>query len=118
MGVKITRITLVNSALVAPWHGARQARADISHGVYKQLFLGMPGPSIFNYQRAMEARYNVHVELLGCVASHSTEEYVHAYNIVSAESANRRLGHDIFTETANQTQAAWSRTYEEVQATH
>ena len=116
VGVRITRIKLAESPLVAGWQGARQAREDLSHGIYKQLLLGMPGPSIVEYQRAMETRYNVHVKLLGCVTFEGTDAYVHAYNNVSAESINRRYGHDIFTETSHQVQVDWDRTHEEVQA--
>ena len=116
MGVKIARIELDNSSLIARWRGERDAQVDLSHGSYKQLIYGMPGPSILNYQKAMEARYNVHVVLRGCVSSEAMRAYASAYNKVSAENVNRRFGHDIFAETANQASADWDRTHEEVQS--
>jgi hypothetical protein len=56
VGAVYARYTVENNADIASWRGERNARRDLSHGVYREIILGLPIFPAFTYQKEMKAR--------------------------------------------------------------
>jgi hypothetical protein len=110
IGADFAVVALSSNPTVAGWRGEQDARRDVSRGLYRQISSGLPAEWALNYRREMAARYNVDIAPGGCIVTRGMREYALAYNKVSADSAIRHFGHDIFKETALQAQADWDRT--------
>jgi len=115
---KLTALAIVVCALAlyfvfhppASVRGQRVAQSDISSGRYIELGYGLPTEWTSDYVRILHERYGVeHREVAGDVLSQSELEYYQAYNAVSTQAANRRFGHDIFKECAEEARKNYSR---------
>jgi hypothetical protein len=83
--------------------GQLDARIDLAHGRYEILGYGLPPLGMDRYISLLSQRYGVdYREVAGCTVSKETRDYVEAYDSVSGSAINRKFGHDIFKEVANE----------------
>ena len=79
--------------------GRADAKADLSHGRFRELGFGLPAPWLPLYASILKERYGVEFEgVAGCMVTQETVNYVRGYNAVSAEAILRRFGRDVLTE--------------------
>lgn len=102
---------VANSTTLASWRGARDARADLSKGIYKEITYGLPVPWFWNYQKTMKSAYNVDAQAMGCMLTQKDAAYSSAYNKVAVEGIVHHFGHDVFNETSNQAEAEWNKAH-------
>ncbi|MGC3988081.1 MAG: hypothetical protein QM796_00070 [Chthoniobacteraceae bacterium] len=95
-------------SLSAAFRGSIAARYDLAHGYYEVQSFGLTAPWRPDYVRLLKERYGIESrEVAGCVVSESLVSYVHAYNEVAKAAAERKFGHDVFTECSNDARKAW-----------
>jgi hypothetical protein len=95
----------------ASGRGEIVARYDISHGHYEVLGYGLPVAWRPEYARLLQERYGVKFRpVAGCIVSTDLVAYVASYNKLSAESVNRKFGHDIFKECSDEARKKWQET--------
>jgi hypothetical protein len=100
--------TLAAWSYSAGTRGRLAARTDIARGHYKILGYGYPSPWRSGYSRLLHDRYGIEFEAVtGCIVSHSLMDYVDAYNKTSIAGANRKFGHDVAKETAEEAIGNW-----------
>lgn len=88
--------------------GRIHARFDIARGRYKVLGYGLPPVWRDEYARLLKDRYGIEYQQAAlCIVSHSLVAYVNAYDEVSEEAANRKFGHNVFEETAEDALRTW-----------
>src|SRR5262249_44501048 len=106
---KLTAVILVAGFLMAwaTWElsasirGQVVARIDIARGKYRVLGFGLPPSWQPEYARLLRERYGIEYRpVAGCIVSESLVSYVHGYTLVSMAAANRKFGHDVFEESA------------------
>ncbi len=96
----------------APVRGRLTARFDIAQGHYTVLGYGLPVPWRNEYARLLRERYGIEYRVVAlCIVSETLVAYVDNYNGVSAAAANRKFGHDVFTECAGEAQKNWERAH-------
>ena len=89
--------------LSAPVRGHIAATIDVHRDRYRVLGYGLADRSRSEYARCLRERYNIEYRTVaGCVVSESLVSYVKAYHSVVTDAANRRFGHDVFKECAEQ----------------
>lgn len=88
----------------APLRGRLLARFDIARGHYELLGYGLPSPRHAEYARLLRERYGIEYRPVAlCIVSPTLVSYVDNYNRVSTAAANRKFGHDVFRECADET---------------
>jgi hypothetical protein len=98
-------------SFTASSRGEIVARYDISHGYYEVLGYGLPVAWRPEYARLLQERYGVKFRpVAGCIVSTGLVAYVEGYNRVSAESVNRKFGHDVFKECSDEARKEWQET--------
>jgi hypothetical protein len=100
--------------LSASIRGRLVAHFDVVRGHYKVLSYGLPVSWRPEYVRLLRERYGIeHRAVAGCVVSESLVSYVHGYNAVSTAAVNRKFGHDVFEECAEDARKNWERQMQE-----
>ena len=96
---------LVTWWLAAPVRGSLSAHIDVARGHYRLLTYGLPVSWLPEYADLLRERYGVEVHAVaGCVLSPTLMSYVDNYDRVSTAAANRKFGHDVFKECADDAQ--------------
>lgn len=100
----------------ASLRGRLVASFDVAVGRYELLGYGLPPPYRDDYVRLLRERYGIEYrqEAL-CLVSKRLVDYVDAYDSVSVAAAQRKFGHDIFTETIDEARAHWNDAHPEMQ---
>lgn len=84
------------------------ARFDIARGRYEVQGYGLPMPWRAEYAGLLQRRYGVNFRTVAlCIVSRSLVAYVDSYNHVSVRAVNRRFGHDVFKECAEEARKNW-----------
>jgi hypothetical protein len=90
-------------SLSAPVRGQLVARFDTAREHYELLGYGLPGPGRAEYARLLRERYGIEYRPVAlCIVSPTVVAYVDNYNGVSTAAANRKFGHDVFKECAEE----------------
>jgi len=113
--IAIVVLCLVLSSVVwsmtASVRGQLVADFDTNRGRYEVLAYGLPSPWRPEYTRLLRERYDVEVRTVAlCIVSRSLLAYADSYNAVSTAAANRKFGHDIFKECAEEARQNWEQT--------
>jgi len=86
------------------------ARLDVRHGRYKLLVYGLPPAWRPEYKQLLKQRYGIEMNAVAsCTPSGPLRSYVAAYDEVSTIAANRKYGHDVFRECAEDAEKIWAR---------
>ncbi len=94
-------------SLTAPVRGKVDATIDVREGHYRVLGYGLADRSRSEYARCLRERYNIEYRTVaGCIVSESLISHVRAYHSVVAEAANRKFGHNVFQECAEQAETS------------
>jgi hypothetical protein len=110
---------LVFWPMTASVRGRFAGRRDIAKGQYVLLGYGEPGPSRSDYVRLLHERYGVEFKAVaGCIVTESLVAYVDAYDNEVFAAANKKFGHDIFKETAEEADRAWKMKLAQYQQKH
>jgi hypothetical protein len=106
----LTFIVLVSWTPAPELQGRLHARFDLALGHYKVLGVGLPGPERPEFIRLLHERYGVEFDKVAdCLVYPELLAYVKSYNSVSMAAANRKFGHDVFTETYHEADEKWER---------
>jgi len=96
--------------LAAPVRGRVAAHTDVARGHYRFLTYGLPAAWRPEFARLLRERYHIElVPVAGCTVSESLISYVENYDQVSAAAANRKFGHDVFAECAEDAKHNWAK---------
>jgi len=77
----------------------------VARGHYRLLTYGLPVSWLPQYAVLLRKRYGVEVHAVaGCVVSPALISYVDNYDRVSTAAVNRKFGHDVFKECAEDAQ--------------
>ena len=72
------------------------------------LGYGLPTPWRPEYARCLRERYNIDFcTVAGCVVSESFIAYEEGYGSVVADATQRKFGHDVFRECADDAATSW-----------
>ena len=79
------------------------ARYDVRHGHYKILACGLPPIWNLEYVHLLKEKYGIEMHTVAlCLVSETLRSYADSYDEVSAVAANRKFGHDVFKECAEE----------------
>jgi hypothetical protein len=115
---KLAVTVLVTSLVLTPFlwlvsasaRGQIVARFDAAHGYYEVLGYGLPSPRRTEYVRLLRQRYGIQFRTVAfCTVSRPIVAYADGYNSVSIAAANRKFGHDVFKECAEDAKKSWER---------
>ena len=114
--LKLLGLVVAVILLVFAWdstarlRGQTVARIDIARGHYRVLGYGLPSGGRHEYARLLKERYGIEYgqEAL-CIVSESSAKYYSSYNEVSMAAAKRKIGHDVFLETWEESERNWLR---------
>ena len=96
-------ILVAGWSIAAPMRGQVAARFDVRHGHYKILAYGLPPFWNSEYVRLLKEKYGIETRTVAlCLVSETLRSYADSYDEVSATAANRKFGHDIFKECAEE----------------
>lgn len=92
----------------APARGWLAAHFDIARGHYEVQGYGLPVPRRAEYAALLQRRYGVKFRTVAlCIVSRSLVAYVDSYDEVSMGAVNRKFGHDVFKECAEEARKNW-----------
>jgi hypothetical protein len=104
--------------LATAWSASASARGrlvahfDIAPGHYELQGYGLPVPWRTEYAGLLQSRYGVNFRIAAlCIVSRSLVSYVDSYDEVSMRAVNRKFGHDVFKECAEEARKNWERTH-------
>jgi hypothetical protein len=79
------------------------AGRDTTRDRYELLGYGLPVPWRHEYARLLRAHYGIRFRTVAlCIVSNDLVVYADSYNRVSMAAANRKFGHDVFKECAEE----------------
>jgi hypothetical protein len=91
--------------------GQMVARFDTGRRHYEVLGYGLPLPWRAEYALLLRERYGIHFRTMAlCIVSRTFVSYIDGYNAVSTAAANRKFGHDVFKECAEEARKSWEQT--------
>jgi hypothetical protein len=108
VGLAISFTAVSTWHLAAPLRGDLAARIDVHQGSYQILAYGLPTAERPEYAECLRRRYGVEFRAVaGCIVSPGLISYVEAYDRLASSAANRKFGHDIFEECAQEAHRQW-----------
>jgi hypothetical protein len=119
---KIALATAIVLLLVAwgPWPATRGrlvARLDLARGNYEVLGYGLPVVWSTEYIQLLWVRYHIRYRTVAlCIVSESLIAYADSYNRISTAAANRKYGHNVFAECAEEARRNWERTHSKAES--
>lgn len=94
----------------ASTRGRMVALLDTRRGYYGVLGYGLPSPWRAEYAHLLRERYGIQFRTVAfCTVSRPIVAYADGYNDVSIAAANRKFGHDVFEECAEDARRSWKR---------
>jgi hypothetical protein len=88
--------------------GRLAAHIDVARGQYQVLGYGLELPSRSEYAHCLQERYHIEFKTVaGCIVSDSLVSYAKGYHAVVTDAANRKFGHDVFKECAEEADQKW-----------
>lgn len=114
--LRIVALAALAIGLVVVWsetasiRGRSAARFDVWRGNYKLLMYGLPPAWRTDFVHLLKERYGIDASTVAfCLVSHELVSYVDNYNTISFAAANKKFGHDIFRECAEEAESNWER---------
>jgi len=110
----LTAMVLLMTAwsISAPARGQLVASFDVARGHYEVQGYGLPLPWRAEYAQLLQHRYKVNFRTVAlCIVSRSLVAYVDSYDDVIMKAVNRKFGHDVFKECAEEARRNWERTH-------
>jgi hypothetical protein len=93
--------------------GQNEARRDLTNGVLKIKFGGLPGPHFYTYCRLLEERCKIKFDgVCGCVGTEGAFEYIKGYNAIARARICEKFGTNIFDQIYAQAETEDATTYE------
>jgi hypothetical protein len=81
---------------------------DTTRNRYEELGYGLPVPWRHEYVRLLRERYGIRFRTVAlCTVTNDLVAYADSYNRVSMAAANRKFGHDVFKECAEEAERTW-----------
>jgi len=97
-------------SVTASARGELITRYDISRGHYEVQGYGLPVPWRPEYSRLLHERYGIEFRTVAlCIVSTELVAYADSYNGMSTAAANRKFGHDVFKECAEEARKNWEQ---------
>lgn len=96
--------------------GRLMAEIDIHRSHYEVLDYGLLAGWSPEYSRLLHERYGIKNRVVaGCTVSESQAAYIQSYNAIAITAANRKFGHDVFRECAEQAKKNWRQAHSDPQ---